>query len=384
MKRVFYTFQFHIPLDFSVFFLLLPLETVCFMENSENSLLMLLVVKQTFTLSDVRIKSHSLTGIGFIYNSEQTATMGLDLDNFVHWVNNHPKVFKILKAILVVISTVLSIFVVQSSIQRYVVYVHRPSYYLHIENRTVNSSSYYYYSSQTTFNVTYYMVRQNATYRNCSTKAAASVDISYAYYMIVSKTSSSMVFVVVFWLNFVFTLILLIFDIVVTVKFCKNEYELKEGGFHIVVLIIDKILLKLWLSSTMAPPTYYASSFDYTKVCVEFASDWDLSLANVAYLTLFFPVIGIVVVATCWGFSCRVHNECVWNFHLTDAIRWLNKDSGNGKKGTKRRCCFIIVMCYLCPILGFMFIFGLILSISMIIKQATRNEGVVLVINTVV
>lgn len=233
--------------------------------------------------------------------------------------------------------------------------------------------------------MTYYIVRENATYRNCSDKGKFSSDISTAYYLIVSKSPSSNLFLVVFWFNFACVLFLLMFDVFIAIKLWKHESVKYENGFHFVILIIDKVLLKLWLSSTMAPPTYYASSFDYTKVCLEFESSLDTSLLGLIILTLFFPILGVLLLLCSWGFSCYVHEKCVWECRASDAIRWCKKPPSSDRWGTRglSRICFYGAICYCGFSIAYVFVLALLLCVLMTTRQATRSEGVILIINAI-
>ena len=202
---------------------------------------------------------------------------------FLSFVANNPLFFKILKTVLTVISIGLTIFIYVSSFRRYSIYINRPNYNIQTENRMFISNT------QNTTNLTYYMVRENATYRNCSTKARFEVDIGEVYYMIVSKSSTSSMVLVVFWLNFCFTLFLTLFDIFIAIKLWATEYKLPKKVYKVVLLVVDKLLLKLWLSSTMAPPTYFVGTFDVTKVCLESESVFDTGLMRLVVLGLLLP-----------------------------------------------------------------------------------------------
>lgn len=248
-------------------------------------------------------------------------------------------------------------------------YEQRPNYYL--VTGSVNKSS----SSPSDSSTYSYIIRQNATNANCSSDAKFPGDVSIPYYLVVSKPPTLNILVAIFAMNIAVTILLTLVDVGLLVKLWLPKKDHDMNKKKLFCSLVEKFFLKVWQLATIVAPTYYISAIDYSEICLRLTSVFEIAAISMVPIAAALPLAGLLGILLGCARSCCIKRECTCNCRLYDSIPQ--------KDACKLCCCMPAVMFvfYGCLLFAFIFTIGFFLCIMMVIKQAARKEGVMIIAN---
>ena len=303
-------------------------------------------------------------------------TLASRIDSIIQWTKENPKKTKGFRALLRLVSIAITIFLLVSAARHYEAYEKRPSYYLRIDYENTTSPN-------TTANVFSYIIRENATVKNCSAASKFPGDASIAYYTVVKKPPTNSLIIAVFVSNVIVVGLLGLFDIyyLVILLIEKNESEIDKSKIDkkkIFWSFLKKLFLKAWQLATIAAPTYYISAFDYSQVCLQFNSA-DVSAIAIMPIALIFPYLGIIGIVLVYISSCCIKRKCDCSSNPYESIRQTTHE----KKLLIFCICINCSSCglYVCVTFFLVFGIGFFLCVMIALKQVTRAEGVLIALN---
>lgn len=296
--------------------------------------------------------------------------------------DSHPKVCSGIKVIYKVLAVGLSIYLIVAAIKRYQTYDQRPNYTFLVVGNGTNSSN-----GQ---NISYYMIRTGANITNCSSNARFRTDVSAIYYLIVGRTNVNFVILIVFWFNLSVAIILILLDIYKVVrllvkcvpksnKVFEKSYESssKAKESSTIWSVVDAIILKLWLLTTITAPTYYVSAFDYSQICLQYQSELDLFAGKFMVIAISFPILGLIGLCCGWSCTSCIKRECTFSCSVRNIIP-LIKDPNIG---SIQKVCLAYILCQVAYTVVFVFLAGGFLCVLMLLKPFTRGDAIPIVIN---
>jgi len=253
------------------------------------------------------------------------------MSSITEWLRTHKiSCFQLLR---ILISLPIGIFILVDDIQSYVEYQNRPNYQLFALNKTNSAAN----STSTT----YYMVRENATIANCSSKAAFRENITNIYYIIVTKASSNYVYLGIFWFNIAIAIFLLLTDISEFISTCCEKSSPTCSTF--LITVFDDMIKNVWLFATLIAPSYYISVFDYTETCLTLSSGADFIAATYVAVAIAFPIIGFIGICCVHGCVCYAESGRICSWQVYNTVKAICKSNT-----TKKKLCLLCFTCHMC------------------------------------